>query len=188
MLSLIFRVSPLGVIPKKSAGEYRVIHHLSYPEGNSVHDFIPYEFSSTTIQDAIAVIKKFPSSIYLGKADIESAFHITPVSPLDTPLLGFKWNGFFYMDAVLPMGCSSSCPICEAFSSAVEWVAVSSALEWVAVSSALEWVAVSSALEWVAVSSALEWVAVSSALEWVAVRWHSVVQWSGLHSGLQWSG
>ena len=121
-----FRLSPLGVVPKKSPGEYRVIHHLSYPEGNSVNDFIPHEFSSVhyaTIQDAIAVIKKSPSTIYLGKVDIESAFRIIPVSPLDTPLLGFKWNGFFYMDAVLPMGCSSSFSIFEAFSSALEWVA-----------------------------------------------------------------
>ena len=121
-----FRLSPLGVVPKKSPGEYRVIHHLSYPEGNSVNDFIPHEFSSVhyaTIQDAIDVIKKSPSTIYLGKVDIESAFRIIPVSPLDTPLLGFKWNGFFYMDAVLPMGCSSSCSIFEAFSSALEWVA-----------------------------------------------------------------
>ena len=121
-----FRLSLLGVVPKKSPGKYRVIHHLSYPEGNSVNDFIPHKFSSVhyaTIQDAIDVIKKSTSTIYLGKVDIESAFRIIPVSPLDTPLLGFKWNGFFYMDAVLPMRCSSSCSIFEAFSSALEWVA-----------------------------------------------------------------
>ena len=34
-----FRVSPLGVIPKKAKGEFRMIHHLSYPEGESVNDF-----------------------------------------------------------------------------------------------------------------------------------------------------
>ena len=52
-----FRVSPLGVVPKKSPGKYSVIQHLSYPEGNSVNDFIPHEFSSVqyaTIQDVIA--------------------------------------------------------------------------------------------------------------------------------------
>ena len=36
-----FRVSPLGVVPKKTPGEFRMIHHLSYPEGSSVNDFIP---------------------------------------------------------------------------------------------------------------------------------------------------
>ena len=28
-----FRVSPLGVVAKKTPGEFRTIHHLSYPEG-----------------------------------------------------------------------------------------------------------------------------------------------------------
>lgn len=28
-----FRVSPLGIVPKKLPGEFRLIHHLSYPEG-----------------------------------------------------------------------------------------------------------------------------------------------------------
>ena len=50
---------------------------------------------------------------FLAKVDIESAFRIIPVSPLDSPLLGFQWDGKYYMDAVLPMGCSSSCAIFE---------------------------------------------------------------------------
>ena len=29
------QVSPLGLVPKKTPGEYRLIHHLSYPEGSS---------------------------------------------------------------------------------------------------------------------------------------------------------
>jgi hypothetical protein len=33
-----FRVSPLGVVPKKALGEYRLIHHLSFPRGDSVND------------------------------------------------------------------------------------------------------------------------------------------------------
>ena len=107
-----FRTSPLGVVQKKAPGEYRVIHHLSYPQGNSVNDCIPQQFSSVhyaTVHDAIAFIKRSPATIFLGKVDIESAFRIIPVSPLDRPLLGFQWRGLFYMDAVLPMGCSSSC-------------------------------------------------------------------------------
>ena len=26
-----FQASPIGIVPKKSPGEYRLIHHLSYP-------------------------------------------------------------------------------------------------------------------------------------------------------------
>ena len=80
-------------------------------------------YKYATVQDAIAFIKMSPHTIYLGKLDIEAAFRIIPVSPLDTPLLGFQWRGKFYRDAVLPMGCASSCSIFEAFSSALEWIA-----------------------------------------------------------------
>ncbi|XP_053139324.1 spermatogenesis-associated protein 7 homolog [Hemicordylus capensis] len=34
----------LGVMPKKAPGEYRLIHHLSFPHGSSVNDGIPAEF------------------------------------------------------------------------------------------------------------------------------------------------
>lgn len=33
-------ISPLGVVPKKAAGKYQLIHHLSYPWGDSVNDSI----------------------------------------------------------------------------------------------------------------------------------------------------
>ena len=36
-----FRCSPLGIVPKKDPSEFRLIHHLSYPNGSSVNDFIP---------------------------------------------------------------------------------------------------------------------------------------------------
>ena len=31
-----FRISPLGVVPKKTPGEFRLINHLSYPRGSSL--------------------------------------------------------------------------------------------------------------------------------------------------------
>jgi hypothetical protein len=77
-------VTPLGVVPKKAAGEFRMIHHLSYPEGSSVNDFIPHEFSSvhySTISEAIDFIKHSPHLVYMAKVDIESAFRIIPISP-----------------------------------------------------------------------------------------------------------
>jgi hypothetical protein len=33
------QISPLGLIPKRTPGEMRVIHHLSYPEGTSIKSF-----------------------------------------------------------------------------------------------------------------------------------------------------
>jgi hypothetical protein len=36
-----FHVSPLGLVPKKQPGDFRMIHHLSFPNGTSVNDGIP---------------------------------------------------------------------------------------------------------------------------------------------------
>ena len=93
-----YRISPLGVVPKKVPGEFRVIHHLSYPQGASINDAIPREFSSVTyssIQDAITMIKSSSATVYMAKLDVESAFRILPIAPTDRPLLGFRWRGLF---------------------------------------------------------------------------------------------
>ncbi|CAH3107528.1 unnamed protein product, partial [Porites lobata] len=58
----------LGVVPKKTPGEFRIIHHLSYPDGSSVNDFIPDQFSSVqyaSIGDAITLIKSLAFSTAL---------------------------------------------------------------------------------------------------------------------------
>jgi len=34
------QISPLGLVPKQKLGEFRVIHHLSHPEGSSINDGI----------------------------------------------------------------------------------------------------------------------------------------------------
>lgn len=118
-------ISPLGVVPKKIEGQFRLIHHLSYPNGSSVNDGIPEEYSSVqyhNIQDAISFIKHLPNA-FLAKTDIESAFRIIPIHPSQRHLLGFKWKNQFYYDKCLPMGLAESCRIFEAFSTAIEWAA-----------------------------------------------------------------
>ena len=35
-----FKMSPIGMVPKREPGEYRLIHHLSYPPGESLNDNI----------------------------------------------------------------------------------------------------------------------------------------------------
>ena len=54
----VFHISPLGLIPKKAPGEFHLIHHLSFPEGQSVNSHIPKIASSVhyaNIDDAILV-------------------------------------------------------------------------------------------------------------------------------------
>ena len=121
-----FRTSPIGIIPKKTPNEFRLIHHLSYPKGSSVNDFIPEESSSVqyaTINDAISILKKLGKGCFLAKTDIKSAFRIIPVHPLEYPLPGIKWDNQYYFDRCLAMGLKSSCAIFETFSSSLEWLA-----------------------------------------------------------------
>ena len=120
-----FVVSPLGLVPKKVPGEFRVIHHLSYPSGTSVNDGIDKEHSTVhyaNISQAIKHILSTGQNCYLSKSDIQSAFRIIPINPIDYPILGFKWTDKYYFDKCLPMGASSSCQIFEAFSTSLQWI------------------------------------------------------------------
>ena len=122
----IFRTSPIGIVSRKAPNEFRLIHHLSYPKGSSVNDFIPDECSSVhyaTISDAIHILKKLRAGCLLAKTDIKSAFRIIPVHPLEYPLLGIKWTNEYYFDRCLAIGLRSSCAIFEKFSSSLEWLA-----------------------------------------------------------------
>ena len=65
-----FPCSPLAIVPKKDLSEFRLIHHLSYPKGSSVNDYIPQEFSSVKyacINDTISVIKSLGGWLLYGK-------------------------------------------------------------------------------------------------------------------------
>lgn len=65
-----FWVSPLGVVPKKAPGKFRLIHHLSFPKGSSVNDDIPPEHTSVhyaTIDGAIKLIKSAGPDCFLAK-------------------------------------------------------------------------------------------------------------------------
>lgn len=64
-----FRVSPLEVVPKKAPGEYRSIHHLSFPHGASVNDGISPEDSSVQyarVDDAATMTKQLGRGCFFG--------------------------------------------------------------------------------------------------------------------------
>ena len=122
----VFRISPLGLVPKKTPGDFRLIHHLSFPRGSSLNDGILSDHTSVsyaTVQDAIRLVKTTGPGCFLAKTDIKNAFRILPIRPADYPLLGICWKGYFYYDRCMPMGCASSCRTFETFSTAIEWIA-----------------------------------------------------------------
>ena len=109
-----FIMSPLGVVPKKDPGQFRIIHDLSFPRNSSVNSTIDPSFTHVThelLDDCVNVLLKPGPGSLIAKADIKNAFRIIPIDPKDYRLLGFQWQGRFFYDKVLPMGCSVSCNI-----------------------------------------------------------------------------
>ncbi|XP_061191718.1 uncharacterized protein LOC133199935 [Saccostrea echinata] len=88
------QISPLGLVPKKD-GDFRLIHHLSYPENDSINYYIDQSACSvhySHIDDAAGMIALMGKGTLLAKSDIKSAFRLIPVAPSDFDLLGFKFS------------------------------------------------------------------------------------------------
>ena len=122
------RISPLGLIPKKTPGEFRLIHHLSFPYGDSINSCIPNDASTVkyaSIDDAVRLIRRTGRGCALAKTDVKNAFRLIPINPCDYDLLGFCWEDSFNFDKCLAMGTSSSCKIWGTFSTVLEWIAKS---------------------------------------------------------------
>lgn len=120
------QVSPIGCVPKKNPGEFRMIHHLSYPKENSINDFICEELATTRyarFDDAAKLLVQLGKSSLMAKTDIEAAYRLVPIHSLDHELLGIRWNNQYFYDTCLPFGASSSCAIFERFSSGLQYIA-----------------------------------------------------------------
>lgn len=120
-----FRISPLGIVPKKEKNSFRLIHHLSFPTGQSFNDQIDTNLSSVTYasyEDALSKLRYLGKGALMAKADIKSAFRLLPINPECFNSLGFFFDKKFYFDKCLPVGCSLSCFYFESFSSFLEWV------------------------------------------------------------------
>ena len=108
------RVSPLGIVPKKAPGEFRLIHHLSFPEGGSVKDAIPQDLCTvryTSFDEAVKMIRKCGLGAELAKCYIKSAFRLLPDHPHDFNLLGFQFGGAFYVDRAYPWDARCRVPL-----------------------------------------------------------------------------
>ena len=121
-----FIASPLGLVDKAD-GSKRRIHHLSFPSDSlrSINGGIPEEYGTiaySTISEAITACRKFGKRAMLVKRDFESAFRHVPVSPLDSPLLGFEWQGTYYAERFLPFGLRTAPYLFNLFAEAFHWI------------------------------------------------------------------
>ena len=124
------RVSPVGVVPKSDGG-WRLITHLSYPEGDSINDGIDQSFCSVhyTSFDKVTdmIIYSLGRSACIAKRDLKSAYRLLPIRVDDFPLLGIKVGSKYYVDKFLPMGLSQSANLFEKFSTFLHWLVSESA-------------------------------------------------------------
>jgi len=67
-------------------------------------------------------IQEFGDRCLLVKHDFKSAFRHIPVSPLDTPLLGFYWDGLYYEEQFLPFGLRTATYIFNLFAEIFHWI------------------------------------------------------------------
>ncbi len=118
------QISPIGLVPK-STGGWRLITHLSYPKEAGINNFIDPEHCTvkyTSFDNVIEMLSKLGKRAEMGVMDIKNAFRLLRVHPGDFDLLGFKFNDEFYVDKMLPMGCSRSCRLFNSFSSFPHWL------------------------------------------------------------------
>ena len=109
---MVAHINRFGVISKShQPGKWRLIVDLSYPKGRSVNDGVPKELCSMvyiTIDDAIKKINDLGPGSLLAKIDIQGAFRLIPVHPVDRHLLAMEWNGKVLVDTCLPFGLRSA--------------------------------------------------------------------------------
>ena len=118
-------INRFGVIPKgRNTGKWRLITDLSFPPGLGVNDGIDRDLCSltyTSVDRVAEVIATLPRGALLAKIDIESAYRLVPVHPLDRPLQAVEWGGALYVDPMLPFGLRSAPKIFNALADGLDW-------------------------------------------------------------------
>ena len=117
-------MSPVGLVPKSDGG-WRIITHLSYPEGFSVNAGIDQVFCSvqyTSFDKVTSMIYKLGQGAFMAEQDLKSAYRLLPISQQDFQLLGMKVGSNYYIDKCLPIGLSQSANLFEKFSTFLHWL------------------------------------------------------------------
>ena len=120
-----FQCHPIGVVPKKHSTDWRTIYHLSYPEGDSINDYIPkdpYSLQYVRVDDAINIVRSLGPGAFMAKTDLKSAFRLMPIHPSDWNLLGIHWQAQYYVNLYLLFGLRSAPFLFNQVSDALEWV------------------------------------------------------------------
>ena len=119
--------SPINIVPKAgSVNKYRLIHNLKFPYNDqSVNSCIPKENSTVKyhhIDEVIEMALAIGTCVKGARCDIEAAFCHQSMHFSQLFLLGFTFNGKYYINSSLPFGAASSCQIFEKVACALQWI------------------------------------------------------------------
>ena len=97
-----FRISPLGLVPKKTEGEFRLIHYLSFPQGSSLNDGISSEFTSVSYATVTPFIPSelLATAVLWPKQILRMLFESFLFNLKITTFWGFVGEDFIIMIAV----------------------------------------------------------------------------------------
>ena len=118
--------SPIGASIKKDE-TVRLVMDLSQPIGSAINEGISKdEFSAnfSHFDDATDMLQRAGRNSYLCKVDVKHAYRLLPVRADQWPMLGYKWDGNYYVDMVLPFGLRSSASIFNRFADLVRWIII----------------------------------------------------------------
>lgn len=112
---------PQDTVPKKTPGEFRLVYHLSYPEGERVNDYIDTLLCSVSFVPLDQVMQITRNSEGSVRWEVEKERHTTPYPRLPVThraahmlpehhdrfhllLKGFRLGGNIYIDKGMHMG------------------------------------------------------------------------------------
>ena len=118
--------SLINIVPKPGMKKFYLIHHLIYPYNKeSVNSCIPEESFSVQyhhISEVIDMVLAISVCPRAACCDIEMAFHHQSIHFSQLFLLGFTFQGKFYINCTLPFGAASSCAIFEKVACTLQWI------------------------------------------------------------------
>ena len=74
------------------------------------------------MDEAVRMAMELGPGALMTKLDIQSAYRMILVHPVDRRLLGMSWGGHLYVDTVLPFGLRSAPIIFTAVADALQWI------------------------------------------------------------------
>ena len=133
--------SPINIVPKPGTKKCRLINDLAYPyNSESMNSYIPKENLSVQYHHIDEVINM---ELTIGvcargaRCDNEMAFYHQSMHFSQLFLLGFIFQGKFYINSSLPFSATCRCAIFKKVASALQWI-ITNEIVWTLISHFLD--------------------------------------------------